>query len=217
MSNFFQSTNINAGKYYQNGIEIDLGGQGAQGAQGVQGAQGATSEGGLPVGSITMYMSDNMPPGANGGGSRWLLCNGQTLPETTEYQNLRNFLLQIPNAGTVAKTPNMQQRFALGAGTAQQYTLLPGQTGGVTDGKITIQHLPSHTHSLVDANGYKTLQEAVSTSTGAIPLQTWNAQGPVTYFSNKTETAAGGGVSVQSSFEPPWFTVNFIIYAGPSG
>ena len=47
MSNFFQSTNINAGKYYQNGIEIDLGAQGAQGAQGIhgaaanQGAQGA--------------------------------------------------------------------------------------------------------------------------------------------------------------------------------
>ena len=43
MSNFFQSTNINAGKYYQNGIEIDLGGQGAQGAQGAQGIHGAAA------------------------------------------------------------------------------------------------------------------------------------------------------------------------------
>ena len=40
MSNFFQSTNINAGKYYQNGVEIDLGAQGAQGSTGAQGAQG---------------------------------------------------------------------------------------------------------------------------------------------------------------------------------
>jgi len=53
MSNFFQSTNINAGKYYKNGIEIDLGAQGAQGAQGIhgaaanQGAQGSTGAQGI--------------------------------------------------------------------------------------------------------------------------------------------------------------------------
>ena len=137
MSNFFQSTNINAGKYYQNGIEIDLGAQGAQGstgAQGAQGAQGATSEGGLPVGSITMYMSDNMPPGANGGDSRWLLCDGTILPASTIYQNLRNFLLQIPidangTLPSVAKTPNMQQRFTVGASkTPTLDPLFPGKT-----------------------------------------------------------------------------------------
>ena len=53
MSNFFQSTNINAGKYYQNGIEIDLGAQGVQGAQGIHGAaanhgaQGSTGAQGI--------------------------------------------------------------------------------------------------------------------------------------------------------------------------
>ena len=64
MSNFFQSTNINAGKYYKNGIEIDLGAQGAQGAQGIHGA--AANQGAQGIQGITGTQGSTGSQGSQG-------------------------------------------------------------------------------------------------------------------------------------------------------
>ena len=106
MSNFFQSTNINAGKYYKNGIEIDLSAQGATGAQGSTGAQGAQGAQGatpqhfkMPLGSIIMWNAVNIEEGALPPyyiPADWVLCDG------TLYGHIQ--------------TPDLRDKFIIGVG-----------------------------------------------------------------------------------------------------
>ena len=75
MGDYFQSTNINAGKYYKNGIEIDLSAQGAQGSTGAQGAQGA--QGAILRASLwSSIIYGKMERGNRLSPSRLALCNG---------------------------------------------------------------------------------------------------------------------------------------------
>lgn len=142
MSNFFQSTNINAGKYYQNGIEIDLGAQGAQGAQGIhgaaanqgaqgstgaQGAQGATPQFGLvPNGSIIMWSAAQTSEGKLPYWLPvdWYLCNGDT--------------------HNGVKTPNLIDKFIIGVGAGSTFNINDSSGSNL----ITVNNLPSHTHQI---------------------------------------------------------------------
>ena len=63
--------------------------------------------GSVPVGTIVMWLEDKAPEG-------WLLCNGDTIPSGSQYDELRTFLDDT-------KTPDMRGLIVKGA-TASENT-----------------------------------------------------------------------------------------------
>lgn len=201
MSDYFQSTNINASNFYKNGKPINLGGQGAQGATGAQGttgtqgatgaqgAQGATSGGELPVGSIIMWYGTTIPQG-------WNICNGSN------------------------GTPDLRNRFVIGAGD----TFPLDASGG--NAQIQADNLPPHKHNntLVDDGhfheiaatlntigendfaNYKTkTQNNVDVQTDMIKMTSTTANITITNVNNETN---------YDDYYPPYYALYYIMFTG---
>lgn len=100
-----------------------VGQQGPQGVQGPVGPQGPEGQGAVPVGTIVAYGGANAPSG-------WHLCNGTAHNSAALQQVLGS-----------ANTPNLVNRFVLGAGTRSS-----GETGGAEKVTLTTQEIPAHTH-----------------------------------------------------------------------
>lgn len=131
--------------------------------------------GSVPVGGIIMWSgSENDIPDG------WALCNGQTV----EGQ----------------KTPDLRNRFVVGAGGS--YAV--GNRGGVESVTLTIDEIPSHTHSI----SAKTVGYAGS----------WNAKAEaVTYEdsarNNGRRSIASGSAGGSQAHEnrPPYYALSFIM------
>jgi len=102
--------------------KIKLYAQGGVIADGTVTAPAFSGNGTIPVGGIIMWSgaTNNIPSG-------WALCNGQTVNNRT--------------------TPNLQDRFIVGAGNSYAVTA----TGGSTNVTLSVPNLPAHSHTYIDS------------------------------------------------------------------
>ena len=158
------------------------------------------------VGEIRMFGGNFAPAG-------WMFCQGQLLA-ISDYETLFN-LIGTTYGGDGQNTfalPDLRSRVPVHQGTGSSgttYTL--AQTGGVETVTLTINQIPSHTHtSIADNNpgtttatdppnhfyGYGGTTELYSSHTGALKTL-------------ETSTAEGG--SQPHDNRQPYLAVNFII------
>ncbi|QOT19902.1 hypothetical protein HMI59_24080 (plasmid) [Paenarthrobacter sp. YJN-5] len=152
--------------------------------------------GGVPVGFLGQWPTATPPAG-------WLICNGGTF-SATDYPDLNAVL----GGNTL---PDFRDRSPVGASGTKSVTT----TGGAASITLTTSQMPSHVHAHPHnhATGMAigTIREGTSASTPSIMYPT--AGGTNTGPESPTNTnSAGSGSSV--NVQNPYFTVNFIIYAG---
>ena len=173
------------------------------------------------IGEIRMVGFNFAPRG-------WALCNGQLLNIS---QNAALFSLLGTTFGGNGTSnfglPNMQSRFPIHQGTgAGLSTYVMGQMGGTQSVTIQTSNLPSHHHTLSEANAKATV--GVRTEAANITTPTGNFLGSAnTYVSGQTvrnavlaagtiNFGAGGatdltGSNIPVATLPPYLCVNFII------
>jgi microcystin-dependent protein len=101
----------------------------------------------LPIGSIIAFSSDDLPPG-------WVWCNGGDISKG--YPEL---------VAVLGKTslPDLRGRAIIGAGQGVGLTNRPlNSTGGEATHKLTVNEMPSHTHSLNDISHTHNYEQAVT-------------------------------------------------------
>ncbi len=137
----------------------------------------------MPVGSVSIYSGSTSPSG-------WLLCDGSAISRST-YSRLFAIVgttYGTGNGTTTFNLPNLQERLPLGKGGSTNL----GNTGGSNTVTLSVDQLPSHTHTGTTAtNGSHT--HSGSTSTDGLHSHSSNANGGSTglAFSNGTFTASG--------------------------
>ena len=141
-----------------------------------------------PTGSITMYGAATAPTG-------WLLCDGSAVSRTT-YADLFAVIgtrFGAGNGSTTFNLPDLRNRFVVGAGTSYNNN----DTGGEATHVLTIDEMPSHSHSIRAGN-------EVGQDAWAGVKWTY---GQIDVYQN-TE-ASGGGQSHNNL--PPYIGLTFII------
>lgn len=141
----------------------------------------------IPLGTIVAFAlrKENIPEG-------WLPCDGSEIP--SDYQELATAL------GST-KTPNLQGLFLLGVGNAESgnsYTL--GQQGGEETHSLSIAEMPKHSHNY----------EVTKLSPKSAWLERkddWNSS------SKSPATTSTEGNSKPHNNMPPFYAINYIIYA----
>lgn len=129
----------------------------------------------IPVGCIVMWSGEQnkIPDG-------WALCNGQT--------------------SNGIKTPNLADRFIVGAGN--QYSV--GNTGGYDAVTLTTDQMPSHSHSMsVRVTGYSGSRSSIWEVYGD------EANGYVAGWRGLGTSSAGGGKAHEN--RPPYYALCFIM------
>lgn len=97
---------------------------------------------GAPVGSISIFASNNIPAG-------WLACRGQ-LVSRIEYADLFSVIGVTYGNGdgsTTFAVPNLQARVPVGLSTTDTEFDIIGKTGGEKSVTLTESQMPSHNHS----------------------------------------------------------------------
>ena len=210
MSKIVQADNINAGQYYLNGYPTHSG--------------GGMPHTMLPVGSIIMWPTQ-VPP------SNWLLCNGAPVPSS------------FPLHEMMPTRPDFRGRFpAMNGDPGASGNYIKTLKTATVNKNIDILQMPSHKHNIKftimteeDPNGTATAPNnpAISTTNGFISMTgeglndnfavgtgKWtqnNGWSPPSsesgndYFYNKADIQNTGG---DESYAPPYYSINFIIYAG---
>jgi microcystin-dependent protein len=139
----------------------------------------------MPVGSVSIYSGSTSPSG-------WLLCDGSAISRST-YSRLFAIVgttYGTGNGTTTFNLPNFQERLPLGKGGSTNL----GNTGGSNTVTLSVDQLPSHTHTGTTAvNGSHT--HSGSTSTDGLHSHTSNATGglaqPGLAYSNGYDTTTG--------------------------
>ncbi|MEI3508251.1 MAG: phage tail protein [Bacilli bacterium] len=97
-------------------------------------------------GTIDAYSGNTAPDG-------YLLCNGQAVSRTT-YANLYKIIGTTYGAGdgsTTFNIPNLNGRVPVGKDSGSFSVL--GSTGGTISNTLTMENIPSHTHSIPTLSG----------------------------------------------------------------
>ena len=115
---------------------------------------------GLFPGEIRLYTSTTVPPPFN-----WLVCDGEAVSRE-EYPRLFHVIGITYGSGdgqTTFNLPDLRSRFPLGLDASRNqtdYASQLGYTGGQSSHRMSVEHLPSHTHDqgtlLVGQNGSHT-------------------------------------------------------------
>ena len=96
----------------------------------------------VPAGIINQYGGSVAPDG-------YLLCNGQSV-STGAYPALFAAIgYTYGGSGSSFNIPNLQNRVPVGKGTDTEFDTL-GETGGSKTHQLTIDEMPSHTHTTPD-------------------------------------------------------------------
>lgn len=96
----------------------------------------------LPVGAIMPFGSDTIP-------ENWLLCDGSAVSRTT-YQYLFNTIGTTYGAGdgfTTFNLPDLRGKVVVGLDDNDTDFDVLGETGGEKEHTLTINEMPSHTHT----------------------------------------------------------------------
>ena len=152
----------------------------------------------LPVGSIMPFGSDTVP-------ENWLLCDGQAVSRT-EYDLLFSIIgtsYGVGDGSTTFNLPNLKGRVAVGKDSTQTEFDVLGETGGEKTHTLTVEEMPSHSHTL------KTSAETGTHDNGFIH----NGSYTLSSQSSTTENAGGGQAH---NILQPYQVTNYIIKARQS-
>lgn len=93
----------------------------------------------VPAGVISQYAGATAPSG-------YLLCIGQSI-STSEYPALFQAIgYTYGGSGSSFSVPNLQNRVSVGKGTEAEFDTL-GETGGSKTHQLSVNEMPSHTHT----------------------------------------------------------------------
>ena len=153
------------------------------------------------VGEIRMFAGNFAPAG-------WVFCEGQLMP-ISENETLFN-LIGTTYGGDGESTfavPDMRGRIPLHNGNG----FILAQTGGAEEVALTVNQIPSHSHSFVAttdiANTGNPADAILSTTTTGSKI--YSTANPTVALNNNSITPSGGS-QPHSNFQP-YLCVNFII------
>jgi len=130
---------------------------------------------GMPIGAIIAYPSNNIPNG-------WLECNGSTIT-SANYPELYDLI-----GGTL---PNLKGRVIVGQDTNDTDFNAIGKTGGEKTHTLTIDEMPSHSHSTYS-----------QTETGGFPYRIPQASGYNSDSTSYCNTMNAGGGQPHNNLQP---------------
>lgn len=154
----------------------------------------------LPVGSISAYGGEKIP-------TNWLKCNGEAISRT-DYPDLFKAIGTTYGSGDGSKTfnlPDLSERVAVGNAGDGEFSL--GTTGGEKEHKLTIDEMPSHTHTIttnINASGFGTNNSLARGNNGSFETKSGSP-----YIANT------GGSKAHNNMQP-YIALNFIIKAKQS-
>lgn len=152
----------------------------------------------VPVGAVISYAS-NVPP------SGWLVCNGQEV-HREEYAELFSVIGTIYGEGDQENTfnlPNLVGRVVVGYGEEDGMTARNmGESGGSEEHALTIQEMPSHSHSVQN-----TVQKSGSNTPSGLDGSANEIDNVDTFTT--TSSSVGGGSSHNNM--QPFTVLNYII------
>jgi len=135
----------------------------------------------IPRGVIVMWSGSisNIPSG-------WALCDGRTYT--------------APD-GTQVTTPDLRDRFIVGAGNSYS----PGSTGGQNTVTLTVAEMPSHSHDLISTGGQV---DIISSDIGGFSNRLARG-GPTAVYYGFATTSVGGSQPHEN--RPPYYALAFIM------
>ena len=153
------------------------------------------SKSSLPSGTVTSFAGNNAPKG-------WLLCNGETVSRET-YKFLFEIIGTIYGNGdgiTTFTLPDMRGKVSVAAGTGVGLTnRVLGTVGGEENHLLTINEIPSHTHTYDKQNGVQNIDAPNATGITAADE----------IISSVNSGATGGGAA--HNVMQPYVVLNHII------
>jgi microcystin-dependent protein len=146
----------------------------------------------VPTGSVSAYAGSSAPGG-------WLLCDG-TAVSRTDYATLFAIIDITYGNGDGVNTfnlPNLKGRVVVGRDAAQTEFDGLGETGGAKTHTLTINEMPSHTHTYLGVVGQGNFGGGADTSADEANRPT------------ETSGATGGGQAHNNL--QPYLVLNYII------
>lgn len=164
------------------------------------------------VGEIRMWPTGDPPPG-------WLICDGSTLA-VADYPELHQTIFWIYGGYTGEEDqfniPDLRGRVPVGLDTSKSQFDGYGETGGEISHTLTVNEMPSHTHTQNAHNHPPTGgSNFVVTGASSSYLSTSGSstvRGEGSQNTTATNQYTGGGQPHNNL--QPYITLNFIIYTG---
>lgn len=158
------------------------------------------------VGEIRMFAGNFAIAG-------WMFCEGQLLP-ISEYETLFN-LIGTTYGGDGQSTfalPDLRGRIPIHKGTGGGATYTLAESFGVESVTLTVNQIPSHTHSLLGTNN----NGSTSSPAGAVLARNASVDGYTSDTSGGINPLNAGSISASGGNQPhdnfmPYLCVNFII------
>ena len=154
----------------------------------------------LPTGTILPYAGP--VTGSNSTLNGWIICDGQSL-NRNDYQNLYDIIgtRYGSNSSSTFNIPDMRGRVPIGSSVNNTNGLSSrniADTGGEETHTLTINEMPSHTHTYADAGSgsYTTTPAATSDSADDVTV-------------GRTTNATGGSQAHNNM--QPYIVINYII------
>lgn len=151
---------------------------------------------GAPIGTVMMFAGDTAPSG-------FKICDGSVLSRTT-YADLFSVIGTAFGTGdgtTTFNLPNLQSRIPVGLDNNDTDFNTLGATGGEKEHTLTVAEMPSHQHTLQNANS----------GGSSVPWSSYGvaATSNIGYYDNvKTDIK---GNSQPHNIMQPYLVLNYII------
>jgi microcystin-dependent protein/3D (Asp-Asp-Asp) domain-containing protein len=168
----------------------------------------ASTNGLLPAGAITQFAGAAAPTG-------YLLCTGQSVSTTTFASLFSAIGYTYGGSGGFFNVPNLQNRVPVGKGSGTFATL--NSTGGAETHTLTVEQMPSHTHTQNPHNhgaaqdAYTYWNGGVQTGPGGSGLNhpSGLSLGSTTANATAVNQNTGGGAAHNNL--QPYIVLNYII------
>jgi microcystin-dependent protein len=158
----------------------------------------------IPYGTIIQSAAVTVPEG-------WLLCNGSSIIKAI-YLNLFNAIgYTYGGSGNNFNVPDIRGRVAIGSGTAPGLsTRNLGNTGGAETHTLSVDEMPSHSHSSNATGGGIGLIRSTGNNTAGAGLDGTSGE-PDLYATLPALTINSTGSSNSHNNMQPFITLNYLI------